>query len=163
MSSEILQNTTRWAEQAQKTKSRMAKGLNPIEAMGIDLIESTPAGAIVAAPLNKNLNDKATAFAGSIASVAALAGWSYVTTLSEVATGRTSDVAIYQCHLDYLHPVRSDLIGHCLQPETSEIEKFLESLALKGRGKISVSVEVHDENQSVAATMTAKYFAQLAE
>ena len=54
------------------------------------------------APLAPNLNDKGTAFAGSLATLATLAGWALATLLAENITGDPCEAAVFESDIRYL-------------------------------------------------------------
>jgi thioesterase domain-containing protein len=99
---------------------------------------------IMAAPLLPNLNDKGTGFAGSIATLATLAGWALTTLWVEERRG-PADVAVHRCEIDYRRPVTGDFFARCVLPEEKALKTLLASLDSKGRGRLKLAVTVCQE------------------
>lgn len=64
------------------------------------------------APIKSNLNDKGTVFAGSLYSIAVLAGWATVT-LTLRAFGIKSSIVIKGCEVNYENPAKNDFMAVC--------------------------------------------------
>ena len=62
------------------------------------------------APLEPNLNHHGTAFGGSLATIGILAGWT-VLHMSLEDAGLTPSLVVRHVELDYLEPVRGELVG----------------------------------------------------
>ena len=106
------------------------------------------------APLAKNLNDKGTAFAGSIDSMLDLAGWSAIT-LALREAGIAADVMIVKCKTEYTAAVRSNMTATA---ELSENEKsqMLQKLSETGRYRIALQCRLFDEDR-ICTSMNASY------
>jgi len=110
---------------------------------------------VLRAPLQANINDKGTAFAGSIAALANLCGWALLTLWVEERFG-PCQVAIYRSEMAYRKPLRSDFRARCSLPAASMLEDVAAMLAARGKAKINLEVELAgDEGQAV--TMSAGY------
>jgi len=111
------------------------------QAMGIRFGGRDRSGFALVAPLRLNLNDKGSAFAGSLATLATLCGWAYTQTLINDA-GVDAEVVVARSTLHYLRPGRGDLRAHCAAPESVAVESFLSSLRARGRARWSLQVEL---------------------
>ncbi|HEY1313884.1 MAG TPA: YiiD C-terminal domain-containing protein [Steroidobacteraceae bacterium] len=117
--------------------------------IGIMVESADDAAVVLSAPLTPNANYKGTAFGGSLYSVAVLAGWAWVTRYL-AARGLPADAVIQESNMRFLRPVLGALRARAAAPAGNEIDKFRKMLQRAGRGRISLQVEIGN-NQSAAA------------
>ena len=129
--------------------------------IGIVVDSAGDAGVTIRAPLAHNANYKGTAFGGSMYSVAVLAGWAWVTRyLAAEHVG--ADTVIQDSSMRFLVPVRGELHAHAAAPAPARIDKFRKMLLRAGRGRISVRVELHT-NDELAALFVGEFAAAIRE
>jgi thioesterase domain-containing protein len=109
--------------------------------MGVVVESADDASVVLHAPLALNANFKGTAFAGSLYSVAVLAGWAWVTR-HLAARAVAADAVIQQSSVQFLNPVQGELRATATAPEAARIDKFRKMLQRSGRGRISLRVEI---------------------
>jgi len=114
----------------------------PAHALGLTIVEVEP--LTIAAPLAANLNDKGTAFAGSLYSAAALAGWALLTRWCS-AESIEAEVALQESSARFLAPARASFRATARAPGPADLVKLRRMLARAGRGRIELSVEVRCE------------------
>lgn len=124
----------------------------PAEAMGIGRQSDKPGHLLL--PLAPNINDKGTAFAGSIFSLAVLSGY-------EIALERSNELNLsgnlflLSSHITYHQPGLSDLIAQ---------GRILDNLkpTRKSNWKMRIEVEVMEaQSQSLCATFEGLYVLQV--
>jgi thioesterase domain-containing protein len=98
------------------------------------------------APLEPNLNDKGTAFGGSMAAIAALTGWA-ITTLTLREHGETAEIVITDSTLKFLRPVRETIVAECVPPDAAAVEKFIQSYRQRGKARWPVEVVVRVDGE----------------
>jgi len=125
----------------------------PARALGITVEATDP--VVIAAPLEPNLNDKGTAFAGSLFSVAALAGWAQVMRWC-AAQSFEAEVMLQASKAQFLAPARAQVRATALEPSRVLQEKLARMLARSGRGRIEVAVSVSCE-ETVVMTLAGVY------
>ncbi len=125
-------------------QNRIAGEFTLAQHIGI-VVESADDDAVVLrAPLAANVNDKGTAFGGSLYSVAVLAGWAWVARY--LATRDLSaDAVIQESNMRFLAPVRGELRARVATPTDAQIDKFRKMMQRAGRGRIRLRVEMHCE------------------
>ena len=124
------------------------------EAMGLRVLACSDGEVRLAAPLLGNHNDKMTAFAGSLYSLAALAGWSLLQRLVTVQK-LEMQVAIFTGEVVYTRPVRGEFSAHVrIGPEIAET--LLSELRTKRRGRVALEIMVEDD-EGVAMRLAARY------
>jgi thioesterase domain-containing protein len=114
----------------------------PAHALGLTIVGVEP--LTIAAPLAANLNDKGSAFAGSLYSAAALAGWALLTRWCS-AESVDAEVALHASSARFLAPARAPFRATARAPAPADLEKLKRMLARAGRGRIELSVEVSCE------------------
>ncbi len=114
------------------------------EAMQIDEIEYSGGLLRLGAPLEPNLNDKGTGFAGSIASIATLSGWCLLT-LWLRDRGIDADVMIAKSEQRYLAPVTDRLEAIASLPDDDVVEQFWQRFQEKQRARLPISVAIGNE------------------
>ena len=110
---------------------------------------------MLSAPLAANHNDKGTGFAGSIASLASLAGWGLCMRWAEREVG-TPLVAIAHADIQYRKPVTGNFRARATLPGDDALRAFHRRFAEKGRARLTVRIEVSDD-QGLAAEQVAEY------
>ena len=116
-------------------------------------------GALVLrAPLAPNVNDKGCAFGGSLASLMTLAAWAAIELRLE-ARGLDCDVYVQDSSIDYLVPVWGELQARATLAEDQSWEAFFSALAMRGKGRIGISVEVAHAGRT-AARLRARFVAK---
>lgn len=110
----------------------------------------------ISAPLAPNVNDKGTAFAGSLNALMTLAGWGLVHLRLEEA-GENCDIVIHKGELEYSAPIRTEFQAVASVAE-SDWAAGMQRLQYRGRGRILVSTRV-DAAGKTAATLSGQYVA----
>jgi thioesterase domain-containing protein len=110
----------------------------------------------VSAPLSLNINDKSTAFGGSLYNLCVIAAWG-MTDLKAKELKLAGDIVVAKGEINYLRPLRSRLIAQAFAPDQAMLEKALHSYAVKGKAVFSIHVEVRDEHQQLCVEFTGKY------
>jgi len=124
--------------------------------IGVTVETATDGLLVLRAPLAANANYKGTAFGGSLFSLCALTGWAWLTrwlAQHELA----ADAVIQAAEIRYLEPVTGAFTASLLAPAEHDIAKFRKMLQRAGRGRIRLSVDVHD--RAVLATKFEGVFA----
>jgi len=115
-------------------------------AMGVTVAQFGVMGLTLRAPLAPNINHKSTAFGGSLATLATLAGWGLLQLLLREHSPVT--VVIQESRIQYLRPVAEDLQATCAMPLAGELERFLRNLTRKGMARIELEVLIPAGNET---------------
>ena len=130
-------------------------------AMGIRVIEAAVAGVHLRAPLGPNINHQQTAFGGSIAAIATSAAWSLVWVRLREAETR-ANIVIASEHVQFLRPIRSELVAETLPANPKDWERFFQTLVRKGKARVAVNAVVRASDESdPGATFEGEFVAIL--
>lgn len=119
-------------------------------AMGATVVEAGRDGVRVAAPLAPNTNHRDTVFGGSAAAIAILAAWALLH-LRLVDEGIVTRLVIQKSRMHYAAPITGDFFAVSAIPDEGAWERFLTTLARKGRARISVSAALYCGADAVAS------------
>ncbi len=124
-------------------------------AMQAQIQRCDAAGLALTAPLEPNVNDKGTAFGGSMAAIAALTGWT-MTTLILRNHGESAEIVIIDSHLKFLRPVREGIVAECVLPEPATAEQFIHRYQERGKARWTVEVVICADGEP-AMTFKGQY------
>ena len=111
-------------------------------AMGVRVESYDGKQLVLTAPLTLNHNHLGTAFGGSLAAVATLAGYGF---LWLELGDRRAHVVIRESAISYRRPVRHGIRAVCRRPEESVVAVFKSEFASKGKGRIRLAVTVEED------------------
>ncbi len=134
------------------------RGMPPVAAMRVDVAGFRDGRLRLAAPLSANVNDKGTAFGGSLTSLMTVAGWGLVTLQLRLA-GVEAEVYVADSQIRYLAPLRADLVAEAALAEGQDWEGFVDTLRQRGRARIQVEAEVPLPEGGLATTLAGRFVA----
>jgi thioesterase domain-containing protein len=118
-------------------------------ALAVRVEDLRPEFVRLSAPLGPNLNHRQTAFGGSVASLAILAGWGWL--LARLAD-RTPvpRLVIQEATVEYLAPIGAAFEAVCAAPAEAAWHRFVRALDGRGRGRLELAAEVRCAGRRVA-------------
>jgi thioesterase domain-containing protein len=102
------------------------------------------------APFGPNRNDHGSAFGGSVAALAILAGWTRLHVLLR-ERGVDAGSVIRKSALEYLSPADAELVAETQPLEERAVQRFFRSLGRFGKGRLEVVTEVRANGTLVAS------------
>jgi thioesterase domain-containing protein len=118
------------------------------QAMGVAVVEATPQGVTLSAPLGPNLNHRGTVFGGSAAAVAILSAWSllYLRLREEQAN---CNLVIQKSVMSYECPITGPFTASASVGDPVAWTRFLSTLRRKNRARIRVTAIVRCGGEAV--------------
>lgn len=110
------------------------------QAMQVHSVSLDAQGLILSAPLAANHNHQASAFGGSLASLAMLAGWGLLWLALE--HGRGIVIVVRDTHMEFLRPVKGELQAKCALPISGAWDRFNHTLARRHKSRLGLHVEI---------------------
>lgn len=111
------------------------------KAMGVRVEAHDGRQLVLTAPLEANHNHLGTAFGGSLAALATLAGYGL---LWLELGNRDAHIVIRRSELDYRHPVTGPLRAICRKPPAAELAAFRATFAKTGKARVRLQVTVEE-------------------
>lgn len=106
-------------------------------------------------PLAPNVNDKGTAFAGSITALGCISGWCLLTLWGEREIG-ACQVAVYDAHFAFRKPLQGDFTATVALPDAAACAALKEAVMRKGKGRITLRIVLADAG-GAATELEAAY------
>ncbi len=107
--------------------------------MQLELLSIDKNSLITTAPLKINVNDKGTAFGGSLSSIAIISSWCMAYYLSKRLNIENPNIVIFKNETKFIRPVTKDIICTSFIPNQEE----LSNLEVKLKTKNSASIKIH--------------------
>ena len=133
----------------------------PGRALGVRVARCDAKGVALEAPLALNVNDKACAFGGSLASLLTLAAWGALESALH-RRGLRAEVYVADSRLDYKAPLYGDLRAEADAPDDAALDALARKLAERGRGGIELGASVRDADGAEVTTLRGRYAAVVA-
>lgn len=125
------------------------------KAMGVRVEAHDGKQLVLTAPLEANHNHLGTAFGGSLAALATLAGYGL---LWLELGNRDAHIVIRRSELDYRHPVTGPLRAICRKPSEAELAAFRTTFAKAGKARVRLAVTVEEAGR-VCVTFAGTFVA----
>ncbi|PJK05258.1 thioesterase [Lysobacteraceae bacterium NML71-0210] len=138
-------------------QSKMA-AMPPVAMMQMRIADIGNDDLSLSAPLAANLNDKDSAFGGSLVALMTLAGWALAST-QLLRAGFEADVYVADSEVKYLHPVKADLLAHATAQSPQALQAFIDTFAARGKARIQLQVSIALADGTPACTLSARYVA----
>jgi len=103
---------------------------------------------ITNAPLKPNINDKGTAFAGSLCTMTTISSWSLCWLLTQEMGFKNTSIVILKNDIHYLKPITSDFVCHTNKPSSDEVKILKEKLNTKKSGSIKITSNIYENSES---------------
>ena len=123
--------------------------------MELDVEQYTGDQLILTAPLAPNINDKQTAFGGSLYNACVMACWgfAYLKTLEANLDGNQ---VVVSGNIKYKRPVTGKIRAICQSPGQEAIDHFVDGFTRHGKGKVTLHATIECDGK-VAVEFEGKY------
>ncbi len=126
-------------------------------AMGVRVSSCSVAAVELTAPLEPNINHRATAFGGSLSAVAILSAWSWLHFVMR-ESGRSGRLVIQSNQIDYLEPVTGAFTARCAGVDAAAFAKFGRMFDRHGRARLRLDGTVRC-GETLGATFSGEFVA----
>ncbi len=113
-------------------------------------------GFVLSAPLAANYNHLGTAFGGSLAALALLAGYGL---LWLELDSRAAHLVVSESRMKFRRPVRGELRALCHRPAAESLGRFRQDFADRGKARLELEVTIESEGE-IAVKFHGTYVAQ---
>ena len=115
---------------------------------------------ITTAPLDININDKGTAFGGSLSTLTIISSWSLCWLISKELGFDSKNIVVIKSENSYRKPVTKDIICHTQKPSNQEIKILKEKLQTKKSASIKINSAII-ENHEICVEFQGYYVIKL--
>lgn len=112
------------------------------------------------APLNININDKGTAFGGSLSTMTIISAWSLCWLISKELGFDSNNIVIIKNETSFRKPVTKDIICYTKKPSLNEIEILKQKLETKKSASIKIESKIV-ENGEICVDFLGYYVIKL--
>lgn len=115
--------------------------------MNLKIDEYNEKQLITTAPLDVNINDKGTAFGGSLSTITIISSWSLCWLISQELGFDSKNIVVIKNENKYLKPVTKDIICTTIKPSKEEITILKNKLENKGSASIKIKSQIIEDNE----------------
>ena len=115
--------------------------------MELKIINYDEEQLITTAPLSVNINDKGTAFGGSLATITIISSWSLCWLVSQELGFQSNNIVIIKNEHSYRKPVTKDIICVTKKPSLQEIEILKNKLLTKKSASIKIESQIIENGE----------------
>jgi thioesterase domain-containing protein len=130
----------------------------PVRALELRVAHYDGEALTLAAPLAANVNDKGSAFGGSLASVMTLSAWG-LATLKLQEAGLVAEVYVQDSTLRYLKPLYDDLRVRARLVPDQDWNDFVAAFAARGKARATLLAEARDAQGQVVTAFEGRFVA----
>lgn len=128
----------------------------PVSAMALHAVAWDGDVLRLQAPLAANVNDKGSAFGGSLAGAMTLAGWGLLTLKLEEA-GLHAEVYVADSQLRYLTPLKADLVAEARLEPGTDWDGVLRAFRERGRARVTIAARIGAGDGAAAAELGGRF------
>jgi thioesterase domain-containing protein len=103
---------------------------------------------ITTAPLDININDKGTAFGGSLSTMTIISSWSLCWLISKELGFDSKNIVVIKNETSYKKPVTKDIVCYTQKPSQQEIATLKEKLQTKKSASIKINSIIIEDNET---------------
>ncbi len=129
---------------SEKLKQFFIDHLPITQFMGLEVESYDGDTLILTAPLEPNINDKQTAFGGSLYNTAVMACWGMIYLKTQEKNIQCNQV-VTEGSMKYIAPVDGRIRAICHAPAEEELAGFFDHFERKGRARISLEAAVYND------------------
>lgn len=126
---------------AQRLTEFVQTHLPTARALQIQIADYDSQSLTLQAPLGPSVNDKQTAFGGSLYVVAVMAGWGMVYLRCREA-GIDPNIVVARGEIEYLAPVAEDITAVSLPADEADWARFFRDFDERGKARMELRVQV---------------------
>lgn len=156
MSSSSRPESQNYQQIAENLQSFLLEHLPLARAAGVAIDSYDGEVLTASAPLENNINDKLTAFGGSLYNLCVIAAWG-ITHLKAQELRMEGDIVVAKGEINYLRPLRHHLVAQAFSPNEKDLEKAVKFYKARGKGVFTVHAEIRDDDGELCVEFFGKY------
>lgn len=128
-----------------KLQNKLHNEIPLTKLMKLNIEEYNEKELISSAPLEININDKGTAFGGSLSTITIISSWSLCWLISQELNYDSKNIVVIKNENSYLQPVTKDIFCYTTKPSEEEIQILKEKLEKKGSASIIIKSKIIED------------------
>lgn len=128
-------------------EEKLHKEIPLTKLMDLKIINYNDKELVTTAPLNININDKGTAFGGSLATITIISAWSICWLISKELKVSSENIVVIKNEHSYKRPVTKDIVCKTFKPDIQEIKNLKEKLLSKGTASIKIKSQIIENGE----------------
>ncbi len=130
-----------------KLQNKLHKEIPLTKLMNIKIDSLNKTTLITSAPLDININDKGTAFGGSLSTMTIISSWSMCWLISQELGFNSKNIVVIKNENTYKKPVTKDIFCYTQKPSIEELEILNKKLQEKGSASIKIYSKIIENNE----------------
>lgn len=102
---------------------------------------------ITTAPLEPNINDKGTAFGGSLSTLSIISAWSLCWLISKELGFNSNNIVIIKNDTSFRKPVTKEIVCNTKKPSKQEINMLKHKLEMKKSASIKIESQIIEDGE----------------
>ena len=143
-----------------KLQNKLHNEIPLTKLMNLTIDSYTNKELVTHAPLDININDKGTAFGGSLSTITIISSWSLCWLISQELGFDSKNIVVIKNENNYLKPVTKNIVCHTTKPTKEEIEILKQKLEKKGSASLKIKSQII-ENGEVCVEFDGVYVIKL--
>ena len=143
-------------EKIKKLENKIHNEIPMTKLMNLSLEKIDDKYLTTKAPLDININDKGSAFGGSLASITIISSWCLARLIADNLGYEDCDILIIKNDSSFSKQVLEDIICKCTIPSQKDINILKEKMQSKGSASLKISAQII-ENESVCMNFEGIY------
>lgn len=115
--------------------------------MNLKILNYNENKLITTAPLDVNINDKGTAFGGSLATMTIISAWSICYLISKELGFTSNNIVVIKNEHSYKKPVTKDIVCFTTKPSKEELEILKDKLLTKKSASIKIKAQIIEDDE----------------
>lgn len=115
--------------------------------MNLKIINYNNIDLTTTAPLNININDKGTAFGGSLATITIISAWSLCWLIQKELEFNSNNIVVIKNEHSYKKPVTKDIVCKTFKPTEEEIKNLKQKLLSKKSASIKIKSQIIEDGE----------------
>lgn len=132
----------------EKLQNKLHTQIPLTKLMELQIKEYDEKELITTAPLEININDKGTAFGGSLSTMTIISSWSLCWLISQELGFDSKNIVVIKNENSYLKPVTKDIFCYTQKPSNDEIKILKQKLESKGSASLKISSKIIEDNET---------------
>lgn len=135
------------------------RSMPPVRTLDVQLHDYDGTALRLHAPLDRNINDKGSAFGGSLATVATLSAWGLASLKLHEAGHADVDVYVQDSTMQYLAPLYDDLVACATLAPEQDWADFTGTFAQRGKARARLQAELRCADGTLACRFEGRFVA----